>query len=344
MVTLMDVAARAGVSRSTVSLVINKSPLVKDETRLKVEAAIQDLGYVPNTNARGLVKRENKSFGVIIAIEDQPYNTYEYNYETGLYSYNITNGIPIGLANTDYGLLTERFCCSTANGELPALVKNNRVDGIFLVGGLFTPDLLEALKSKSIPIVAIGRYYDQLDSVSTDVSQGVYLGVRYLLEKGHRNICYINCPKIYRSNADRAAGVQRAMKEYHAGLKEDWMVHCRHNTGEGGYEAMKALWESGARPEAVAAANEPIALGVMRFLYEKNIRIPDDISIVGYEDSVLGGYAVPALTSVNIQKEYMGELAAQIMLKRISSQKPENGWEHIIVQPNLVVRNSVRER
>ena len=122
-VTLRDVAARAGVSRSTASLVINKSPLVKDETRLKVEAAIQELGYVPNTNARGLVKRENKSFGVIIAIEDQPYNTYEYNYETGLYSYNITNGIPIGLANTDYGLLTERFCCSTANGELPALVK-----------------------------------------------------------------------------------------------------------------------------------------------------------------------------------------------------------------------------
>mgnify|MGYP000128672730 CR=1 FL=1 len=77
MVTLLDVAARAGVSRSTVSLVINKSPLVKDETRQRVERAIQELGYVPNPNARGLVKKENKSLGVIIAIEDQPYNTYE---------------------------------------------------------------------------------------------------------------------------------------------------------------------------------------------------------------------------------------------------------------------------
>ena len=131
MVTLLDVAARAGVSRSTVSLVINKSPLVKDETRQRVERAIQELGYVPNPNARGLVKKENKSLGVIIAIEDQPYNTYEFNYETGLYSYNITNGIPVGLANTDYGLLTERFCVSIQGKELPALVKNNRVDGIF---------------------------------------------------------------------------------------------------------------------------------------------------------------------------------------------------------------------
>ena len=165
MVTLLDVAARAGVSRSTVSLVINKSPLVKDETRQRVERAIQELGYVPNPNARGLVKKENKSLGVIIAIEDQPYNTYEFNYETGLYSYNITNGIPVGLANTDYGLLTERFCVSIQGKELPALVKNNRVDGIFLVGGLFTPELIERLKEKKIPIIAIGRYYDQIDSV-----------------------------------------------------------------------------------------------------------------------------------------------------------------------------------
>ena len=92
---------------------------------------------------------------------------------------------------------------------------------------------------------------------------------------------------------------------------------CKHNTGEGGYEVIKRLWQSGARPQAIAAANEPIALGIMRFLYEQDIRISEDIAIVSYEDSVLGGYTVPALTSVNIQKEYMGELAARIMLKHI---------------------------
>ena len=340
MVTLLDVAASAGVSRSTVSLVINKSPLVKDETRQRVERAIQELGYVPNPNARGLVKKENKSLGVIIAIEDQPYNTYEFNYETGLYSYNITNGIPVGLANTDYGLLTERFCVSIQGKELPALVKNNRVDGIFLVGGLFTPELIERLKEKKIPIIAIGRYYDQIDSVSTDVTQGAYLGVRYLLDQGYRKICYINCPQIYRSNAERVAGVQKAMREFHLEMKPDWLVYCKHNTGEGGYEAIKRLWQSGARPQAIAAANEPIALGIMRFLYEQDIRIPEDIAIVSYEDSVLGGYAVPALTSVNIQKEYMGELAARIMLKRIRKGQ-EGELEHIIVEPNLVVRSSV---
>lgn len=342
MVTIFDVARHAGVSKSTVSLVLNKSPLVKDETRLKVEEAIRALGYVPNQNARGLIKKETKCLGVIIAIEDQPRHSYEYTYETGLYSYNITNGIPVGLQDTDYGLLTERFCAPRDGQGIPKLIRNNRVDGIFLVGGLFGEDLIEEICARNLPVVAVGRRYDKIDSVSVDVSKAVYLAVKHLLETGHQNICYINCPEIYRSSKERADGVAQAMSAHNKKMQDDWMVYCRYNTGEGGYLAFKALWESGARPDAIAAANEPIALGIMRYLYEQNIRVPDDISLVAYDTSVLGGYAAPPITSVNISKEKMGEIAAQMLLRRIDA--PGKEIESIIIDPELVIQSSVKKR
>ena len=342
MVTILDVARYAGVSKSTVSLVINNSPLVKDETKQKVEEAIQKLGYVCNHNARGLRTRETKCLGIIVAIESKTEQTYEYNYETGLFSYNITNGIPVGLVDTDYGLLTERYCASEADGELPTIVKNGRIDGIFLVGGLFEDSFIEELLKRGIPTVAVGKYYKQIDCIYPDVKKGTCDEVSYLIESGHKKIAFINCPLTYSASQVRSAGFRDACERYAGHVADTWETHCQQNTGAGGYEAIKALWESGVRPDAIATANEPIALGVMRFLYEKGIRIPDDISISSYEDSVLGGYATPALTTVNIHKEHMGTLAAGMLLRRI--ENPEKEIESVSIKPELVIRSSVSRK
>ena len=342
MATIIDVARYAGVSKSTVSLVLNNSPLVKEETRIHVEKAIQALGYVCNNNARGLRTKETKCLGVIIAIERSSAQSYDYNHETGLYSYNITNGIPDGLLGTDYGLITERYCAKDANGSLPQAVHNGRIDGAFLVGGLFDNAIIDAILKRGLPTVAVGRYYEQIDSVSVDVSAGTKMEVSHLLETGHRKIAYINCPQIYRSSQDRLCGLQQALKPYNGQVEQTWTAYCAENTGEGGYLAMKKLWESGARPDGIAAANEPIAMGIMRYLYEQKIRIPDDVSVIAYEDSVLGGYATPALTTVNIHKEQMGAIAANLLLKRMEA--PERPLESRMVQPQLILRASVAQR
>lgn len=342
MVTILDIANYAGVSKSTVSLVLNKSPLVKEETRRRVEDAIKTMGYVCNNNARGLRKRETKCLGVIIAIESSGLQTYEYNYETGLYSYNITNGIPYGLQNTDYGLITERYCGAEANGELPQSIYNGRIDGAFLVGGLFDQSLIEEIQRRKLPAVAVGRQYDQIDSVVVDVAFGTRTEVEYLLKTGHRRIVYINCPRIYRSSQERLSGMQCAFDAYSSQMEDSWVTYCRQNTGEGGYEAIKKLWEAGIRPDGIATANEPIAMGVIRYLYEQRVRIPDDISLVSYEDSILGGYATPALTTINIHKEQMGTIAAKLLLKRI--EQPDRPLETHNVEPDLVIRSSVRNR
>lgn len=339
MTTILDVAKYAGVSKSTVSLVINNSPLVKMETKQRVEEAIEQLGYVCNNNARGLRKRETKCLGIIVAIESKTEQTYEYNYETGLFSYNITNGIPAGLVDTDYGLLTERYCAAEAGGELPSIVKNSRVDGLFLVGGLFDDAFIDELIRRGIPTVAVGKYYSKIDCVYPDVEKGTWDEVGCLLANGHRNIAYINCPRTYTSSQARLAGFRKACEASREPVGETWITYCKQNTGKGGYEAIKALWNSGARPDAIATANEPIALGVMRFLYEQHIRIPEDISIASYEDSVLGGYATPALTTVNIHKEHMGCVAAGMLLRRL--EDPNREVESLLVEPELVVRSSV---
>lgn len=342
MATILDVAKYAGVSKSTVSLVINNSPLVKEETKIKVEEAILKLGYVCNNNARGLRTRETKCLGIIVAIESKSEQTYEYNYETGLFSYNITNGIPAGLVGTDYGLLTERYCAAESGGELPTIVKNGRIDGLFLVGGLFEDSFIEELLKRGIPTVAVGKYYKQIDCIYPDVKKGTCDEVKYLIENGHRKIAFVNCPLTYSASQTRLAGFQEACNSNSAQVDKTWITYCQQNTGAGGYDAIKSLWESGARPDAIATANEPIALGVMRFLYEKGIRIPYDISVSSYEDSVLGGYATPALTTVNIHKEQMGTLAAGMLLRRI--EDPTKAVESISIEPELVVRASVAKK
>ena len=183
------------------------------------------------------------------------------------------------LANADYGLLTERFCVSIQGKELPDLVKNNRVDGIFLAGGLFIPELIVRLKEKRFQllrlIVIMTRLIRFLPMLLREYILG--FGICWIKDSGKSAILIVRKFTVLTRN------VWREFKKpirFHLQMKPDWLVYCKHNTGEGGYEAIKRLWQSGARLQAIAAANEPIALGIMRFLYEQDIRISEDIAIV----------------------------------------------------------------
>ena len=342
MATIIDVANYAGVSKSTVSLVLNKSPRVKDETRMRVEEAIKKLGYVCNNNARGLRKNETKCLGIIIADEKIKSYSYGFNQETGLFSYGISNGIHDGLENTDYGVITERFCLAEAVGELPRIVKNARTDGVFLVGGLFSNQIIEAVKACGIPVVGVGRYYKEIDCVYVDVARGMYLQTAQLLQNGCRRIALINCPQNFISSQSRVQGWEEALCEYGDRVEKSWQVYYDTNTGEGGYFAMKDLWQAGVRPDGIATCNEHTALGAMRFLAEKGLRVPEDVSVAAYESTVLGSHSIPPLTSVDIHKEQMGSIAAKLLLDRI--QHPDAPLVHRIIEPDLLLQMSVKKK
>ena len=148
MPTIEDVARRAGVSRSTVSLVINHSPKVKAETRELVEKVISEINYVPNSNARGLSARVTNNLGVVFMQDYLPGTqiSYDNDQHIGLCSFNISNGIMAGLAGTDYGVITERFCSIAAPDELPRMIREKRVDGVFVVGLPFSEQFLPNLQ------------------------------------------------------------------------------------------------------------------------------------------------------------------------------------------------------
>ena len=218
MATINDVAKKAGVSRSTVSLVINKSPLVKRETRELVERVIAEMNYVPNSNARGLSAKITNNIGVVF-IQDYLLNTsgqvsYDNDRHIGLFSFNVSNGIMTGLQDTLYGVITERFCSVAEPDELPRMVREKRVDGLIIAGTPYSPQFVDNLKKTGIPFVitGVGSWEDTADSIYADPGEGTEMAVRELLETGHRKICLLNCSTRLRGHELRCEGFLRAME------------------------------------------------------------------------------------------------------------------------------------
>lgn len=342
MPTIRDVAKMAGVSRSTVSLVLNGSPRVKEETRRIVEEVIRRIDYVPNNSARSLNSRTTNSLGIIVMVENEAYGRYDFTSTTSLFSQDVTMGISRELADTDYSVVIEHFCFNKANEELPKIIKTRRVDGAFIVGGLYDDQFIERLIKKKIPFVVVGGKKEKLvDSVIPDPEKGVYLASKHLLETGHKRICLVNSPPAYSSSYQRISGIERGLKGYEHKVNLS-IVTCEHNTSESGYTVIKGIWSDEAAPDGIIAANAPIALGVLRFLYEKRIRVPEDVSLITHEDSILSGHSSPALTAINTRKEYMGEIAARLLLKRLKD--PQKDVETIVLDPFFVERDSVQAR
>ena len=347
MSTISDVAKKAGVSRSTVSLVINKSPLVKEETRRLVEKVIAEIDYVPNSNARALSAQVTHNLGVIYMQDYQPTTTdisYNDDQHVGLCSLNISNGIMAGLTGTNYGVITERFCSIDAPDELPRVVREKRVDGVFIVGLPYSSRLIANLKQTGLPfvMVGVGSFEREADSIYADPGFGTELAVRELLETGHRKICLLNCSAALRSHEWRLQGCLRAMADYDVSLPPDWNLAPERHNGKTAREVFAEFWEKGHRPDAIVTANGQCAMGVLSYLYQQGVRVPDDLSIIAYEDSSLCGYASPALTSINIRKEDMGYQAALCMLEKLKNPAKEISVRTLT--PYLVRRESVKNR
>lgn len=348
MATINDVAKKAGVSRSTVSLVINKSPLVKRETRELVERVIAEMNYVPNNNARGLSARVTNNIGVVF-MQDYLLGvpgkvSYDNDQHIGLFSFNISNGIMAGLQDTLYGVVTERFCSVAEPDELPRAVREKRVDGAIIVGTPYSAQFVDNMKKTGMPFVVagIGSWEDTVDSIYADPGEGTEMAVRELLATGHKRICLLNCATRLRSHQLRRQGFLRAMSKAGITPMDGWNILSDRNNGKSAREAFQEFWEAGNRPDGIVTANGQSATGIMSYLYEIGVRIPEDVSIISYEDSSLCGYAAPALTSVNVQKEELGQAAAKCLIERI--RNPEKELETMVIQPYMVYRDSVKQR
>ena len=338
MATIKDIAKLANVSVSTVSLVLNQSPKVKHETRYRVWSAIQELHYVPNQSARSLVTKENKVIGVIKGIESAQNNIYSFFDVNDTYLTDMLRSIELQIDEKGYSMMIDWCFDPNDDHRNDPVLDAGRIDGIMYVGGFLTDKIAERFLSCKVPVVLVGSRHEKIDYIDTAPDIGMELAVQCLYENGHRNIALINGPVASHSTARKLAGFRAAATELGLEIRDEWILQGNY-TGESGYINAKRIWELDHRPTAVIGSSDSVAVGAMRYFFEQGIYCPRDISIIGFEDSILAEYAVPPLTSVRVKKEVLGAEAAKILLNRIANDKANK--VRMIIEPQMVLRSSV---
>lgn len=341
MVTIKDVAKRANVSVSTVSLTINGSDLIKAETKQKVFAAIDELGYKINFSARSLVTKRNM---LIAAINLKQASHWSYNFSmdalVDTYMLEMLKSISSELQKAGYSLLIEEmFLNDDGTAEaMPQVYNRNRIDGALFIGGMCSEWLTKNILSSNVPTVMIGSRSNQIDWVDADHAQGIEQIVAKLAENGHRNIAFVNGPHLSQTSEKKTAGFMHALEKLGLPFHPDWLAYTNF-TGMDAYRAIQHIWENGGRPTAVIGAVDCMSLGILNYFYDIGLKCPDDISVTGYEHGILSTYSVPPLTTMSVNKHMLGVEGTQLLLKRI--QTPDAEATSVTITPELIVGKSV---
>lgn len=285
-------------------------------------------------------KERKMMFGVIITCgSKEPWsNTFDAMCEN--YYHDIEVGLQKEMIREGYGLMVERMNTLSANLRTPMMLRMNRVDGVFVLGGVYRDNLLRMVQKYNVPVVLIGNSHPKLDYVTSEYTDGVYQGIKYLLERGHRDILFVNGPEASATTHLKKLGLQKAYDEFSMQMSERRCINSEFS-GEGGYWAAKVAYEkSGLRPTAIFAGSDTIAAGVLGYLYEQKLRVPDDVSVVAYERGMLTEYLTPVLTSIEVHKGELGRKAVRMMVQRITN--PEIAQQCCCVPVELKEGASVR--
>lgn len=322
--TIRDVAKRVGVSPSTVSRALNKKGRIGKATRRKILRAAQEMDYHPNVNARGLATNRTGNVGIIIDKRHRPLLSSFYD--------RIILKVEEETGNQGYHLV---FATTDGGSSPPRCVQERHVDGLILMGCDISAELILCLQ-KGSPIVLVDNRLDGANSIETENIGGGYKAVEHLIELGHREIGFISEPLSNLNFRERFEGYSLALKEH--GLEyDDNLVAEGITRPDHGYIAMTILLEKG-RPSAVFAANDSTAVGALRAIAEKGLRVPDDIAMVGFDDGEIASHTDPPLTTARIFRERMGMLAAKRLVDLIKN--PDQPPVQIRLSTELIIRES----
>ncbi len=325
--TLLDVARHAGVSASTVSRILNGTAKVSDDKRLAVMAAIEKMNFAPNQMAQGLKKGRSMTIGIVVQDISSPF------FDETL------RGVDDGLKGTGFAsVIVSGHWNAAEEKDRIRLLLARKVDGIILLSGRLDDGAILQFANQR-PIVSTGRALHTRSAIGfkLDNEQGAYLAVRHLLELGHRRIAFVTGPANHIDADERLTGYTRALRESDIAFDASLVA-----TGDfheaGGLLAMNQLFETNQAFTAVFAANDLSAYGVRLCLYRKGIRVPDDVSLVGFDDLPGSAYTTPPLTTIRQPLYEMGKIATHALLKLING---ETVAAHI-PPLELVVRETTR--
>src|SRR5271157_5151631 len=328
MPTVHDVAKRARVAPITVSRVINNSGYISDATRERVETAIQEIGYVPNTLARGLRSKRTNTLGLIVTDITNPYFTL------------MARGVEDVAGDSNYMVIY----CNTDESETKEekyanILAQRQVDGVLLVPAGGNSKTIKFFDANGISVVVLDRRVSgvEKDFVCSDSENGANLLVKLLIKLGHEQIGIITGPKNVSTSADRVAGYRRALKE--SGLSKNELVYYGEYNYQTGYELTKQAMMKSTKPTAIFGSNNFISIGIIKALHDLDIKVPEDVSVVSFDDLPESMLVTPFLTAATQPAYEMGQLATNLLLKRISGELSNDYQEHIL-NTEIIVRKS----
>ncbi|GAK19189.1 LOW QUALITY PROTEIN: ribose operon repressor [Vibrio sp. JCM 19053] len=331
MATMKDIAKLAGVSTSTVSHVINKTRFVSEEISERVNNAAKELNYyAPLALARSLKVNRTKTIGMLVTTSTNPFFG------------EVVKGVERSCYQKGYSLI---LCNTEGDNERMRQSINTllqkRVDGLILMCSSLEGERIDVFERyPDIPVVVMdwGPMLFTSDKIQDNSLRGGYLAAKYLIDCGHTEIGCITGPLIKHQAQMRYEGYKRAMNEAGLEFNANWIIESDFEC-EGGYQAFKKMAQRGALPSSIFVSNDMMAMGVINAANELGIKVPDDLSIIGYDDIHIAKFMSPSLTTIHQPKYRLGQAAVETLVRRLDDKS--NDAQVVQLEPTLVVRNSV---
>ena len=325
---IKEVAKRARLSTATVSRTINGSEKVSPETKRRVQRAIDALGYYPNTNARALGSGRSRLYGLIISDITNPFFP---ELVKGFDDVAIQHGQEVIIANTDY---------DAKRTELSVLrMLGRKVDGVAIMTSEMDAHLIHRLKAKGIPMVFLdtGTPGPGISNISIDYGAGVDQAVRHLVSLGHKNIAFISGPMHLGSAQARYNAFYESLKRHSIKPNAKLIEQGNHHI-DGGGMAMERLLQQPVRPTAVIASNDLTAIGAIGALHEHKIRVPAEISVIGFDDIEMSAFTHPPLTTVRLSRTEIATRAFHALFSTLQNTSAIGA--QYTLHPELIMRKS----
>ncbi len=331
MATIKDVARMAGVSTTTVSHVINKTRFVAEATQKKVWEAIDELNYAPSAVARSLKCNTTRTIGMLVTKSANPFFAEVVH---GVEDYCYRAGYTLILCNTEGNLTKQR--------DYLRMLAEKRVDGLLVMCSDLDNELLGLLeRQKDLPMVIMdwGPETVTTDKIRDNAEKGAYLATRHFIDSGHTDIGCVSGHLQRTTCVERMKGFNAAMQESNLSVNSDWIIEGDFEC-ETGVKAANEFILMDKRPSAIFCFNDIMAMALISTFEQAGVRVPDDISVIGYDNIDLSPFFSPPLTTIHQPKHRLGKKAVELLMARIKDKGHDS--QLFIMEPELVERKSVK--
>ncbi|WAM31852.1 LacI family DNA-binding transcriptional regulator [Caldicellulosiruptor naganoensis] len=333
MATIKEIAKEANVSPSTVSRVLSGSKKISPETTKRVLEAIKKLGYVPNANAKGLVKKKSFTVGIFVPREpEHPFLNFFFD--------QILTSICAVINKFGYDILFAYTQEDKEEDLLKRLAESKKVDGFILLSSREDDFAIEYLKKIEFPFVVVGRpqkYENSVNWVDNDNVQAGFDAAEYLIKLGHKNIAFIGGPSNLIVTQDRLEGYKKALERYSIQLKNSY-IRFTNYFKKSLYEIAKELLTSEDRPTAIVCMDDLIAIEVVKATRELGVEIGKEVSVISFNNSIVTEVLTPPLTTIDINISNIGHSAAELLMMDLT--EPRKTYKRLIVPHKIVERKS----